>query len=69
MQTTTPTQAPTPAYLKAAAAASHLGISRRHLHTLSKSGRVPFAKIGPKLVLFRRADLDDFVRAATVGGN
>ena len=67
MNTTTPDLAPPPAYLRAGQAAAYLGISRRHLHTLSKSGRVPFAKIGPKLVLFRRTDLDKFVEAATVG--
>ena len=51
----------TPAYLKAGAAAEYLGISRRHLHTLSKSGVIPYAKLSDKCLIYSRTKLDAVV--------
>jgi excisionase family DNA binding protein len=56
------------AYLKAGAAAEYLGISRRHLHTLTKRGMIRHSKLGPKLLLYRRSDLDALFDDTSIGG-
>ena len=61
---TTTIEAP---HLKAGQAAEYLGISRRHLHTLSRAGRLPYARLGTRLCVYRRADLDAFVASRMVG--
>lgn len=58
----------TPAYMKAGQAAEYLGISRRFLHDLSKRGRIPYAQLGKKVLLYKRMDLDQVVAKLTVGG-
>ena len=58
----------TPAYMKAGQAAEYMGISRRFLHDLSKRGRIPYARLGQKVLLYKKADLDKVIAKLTVGG-
>lgn len=53
----------TPAFLRPDQAAVYLSISKRHLYDLP----IPKAKIGKKLTLYAKADLDAFVRSLTRG--
>lgn len=50
-----------PRALKAGAAAEYIGCSRRTLTDLSSQGRIPYAKIGPRLLVYDIADLDAFL--------
>ena len=65
MNTATPNPFP-PACMKSGQAARYLGISRRHLATLTAQGRVSFVRIGPRCNLFKRSDLDTFIEAHTI---
>ncbi|TAN38012.1 MAG: DNA-binding protein [Verrucomicrobia bacterium] len=65
MNNTTPNQFP-PVAMKTGQAARYLGLSRRHLHTLTAQGRLPFVRIGPRCHLFKRSDLDQFLDRFTV---
>ena len=47
--------------LKAGNAADYLGISRRHLHTLSQQGKIPYIKLGARCVVYEFKDLDAFL--------
>lgn len=47
-------------YYRQIDAASYLGISTRTLIRLTNSGAVACARIGSKLTLYKRADLDAF---------
>lgn len=55
-----------PICLKAGLAARYLGISRRHLATLTSQGRLPYIRIGPRCHLFKRSALDQFLERHTV---
>lgn len=55
-----------PVCLKATPAAFYLGISRRHLATLTAQGRLTYIRIGPRCHLFKRSDLDEFLEKHTV---
>lgn len=49
-------------------AAAYLSISKRHLQLDRVTKRqIPFIKIG-RLVRYKKADLDDYITAQTVGG-
>lgn len=63
-----------PPRMKTGKAAAYAGISRRFLAQLTAQGRVPFYRLGPRCVLYARADLDAFLAghridpAAVTGG-
>ncbi|QHI68422.1 helix-turn-helix transcriptional regulator [Tichowtungia aerotolerans] len=57
-----------PRALKAGAASEYLGISRRYLHDLTKQGRIPYSKIGPRCLVYDIADLDLFLEECKIGG-
>ena len=54
-------------FLKAGEAAEYIRVSPRHLHTLAHTGRLPYVRIGPKCLRYKRGDLDRFIKAHTVG--
>jgi excisionase family DNA binding protein len=54
--------------LKAGQAAIFCGISRRYLHDLTKQGRIPYHKIGPRCLVYDIADLDAFLDECRIGG-
>lgn len=47
-------------------AASFLRVSRRCLSDMQRRRLVPYAKLGHRLVLFRRADLDRLLTRRTI---
>jgi excisionase family DNA binding protein len=49
-------------------AASHLGISVAFLRKAVRMRKVPFARIGTKVLRFRRSDLDHWLEANGCGG-
>ena len=55
-----------PAAMKTGQAAHYLGISRRHLATLTARGRIAFIRIGPRCNLFKRGELDAFLDRHTI---
>lgn len=57
-----------PRALKAGKAAEYLGISRRFLHDLIKSGRIPYSKISSRTLVFSVEDLDAFLDGCKIGG-
>lgn len=57
-----------PAFLRPEQAAVYLGISKRHLHTLTSRGVLRSAKVGRKLTLYSRADLERAIESRMVGG-
>ena len=59
-------QAIQPAFMRRAEAAEYLGISSRTLSDWQAKRIVPFARIGRKVCLFRRDDLDKAVGRFTV---
>ena len=52
--------------MKSGQAARYLGLSRRHLATLTARGRLPYVRIGPRCHLFKRSELDAFLERFTV---
>jgi excisionase family DNA binding protein len=57
-------------YMRRKEASAYLGISERTLGNWMKSGRVPYRRLGKKLVLLRRDELDaalDSSLATTTG--
>ncbi len=56
----------TPAFLRPEQAATYLSISRRHLTDLTSRGVLPAARIGRRLTLYAKADLDAAVRSFTI---
>jgi len=48
-------------------AAAYLGVPRGTLHWLVHRRRICFTRLSSRLVRFRRADLDDWLRARTYG--
>lgn len=54
--------------LKAGAASQYCGFSRRYLHDLTKQGRLPFHKVGPRCLVYDIADLDRFLDSCKIGG-
>lgn len=55
-----------PACMRSTPAAFYLGISRRHLATLTGQGRLTYIRIGPRCNLFKRSDLDQFLERHTI---
>ncbi len=58
-------------YMRRKEASAYLGISERTLGDWMKSGRVPYRRLGKKLVLLRRDELDaalDSSLATTTSG-
>lgn len=51
-----------PAFLRPKDAAVYLSISERQLRTYSRAGLLPCSRLGRRLVLFARADLDAAMR-------
>lgn len=51
-----------PGFLRPAQAAAYLSVTRRTLLNLTTRGIVPASRIGPKLTLYSRADLDAAVK-------
>ena len=59
----------TPQYLKTSQASEYLGLSRRFMHDLTQSGRLPYHRISPRCFLFKLSDLDAFVSSCRIGGS
>ena len=71
MQTTEPALRPAastalPLRMKSAAAARYIGISRRFLAHLTKTGSLPSIRLGPRCCLYDRCDLDSFLASYRV---
>lgn len=61
-----------PAFLRPPESARYLSISERHLRDLTRRGIIPAARLGKKLTLYARADLDAAVArfmSASLGRN
>jgi excisionase family DNA binding protein len=59
-------------YMRKNAVADYLGVSLRQVTVLMRRRVLPYSKIGGRLVLFRRADVDaaiDKFRITAVGNN
>lgn len=56
-----------PGYLRREQAAKYCGISSRHLTTLTARGIFPCTRIGRKLTLYARADLDAAIARLRTG--
>ena len=56
-------------YLRANEACRYCRISRRTLSRWQKTGRVAFSRVGQRMLLFKRADLDKMVASLTVQAN
>lgn len=54
-------------YLDAKQGAAYIRISPRHFARLKARGQIPFARLSPHCVRFRRTDLDRMMRRLTVG--
>jgi len=57
-----------PRLMRSCEAAPYLHISTRHLAELTKQGRIPVHKFGPRLNLYALADLDAFIDSTRVRG-
>lgn len=55
-------------YLRADAAARYAGFCERTLRTYAAKGGLPSYKLSPRLVCYRVADLDAFMRRFRKGG-
>ena len=49
-------------FMKPERAARYLGVSRRYITILMDRGDLPYSRLGPKCILFSRADIDDLVK-------
>ena len=59
-----------PVAMKIGPGAQYIGVSRRMLYALAARGAVAVVRVSPKLLLFKRSDLDRFLesrRVAAVG--
>ena len=56
-----------PGYLRPEHAARYVSLSRRHLATLTARGVFPCTRIGKKLTLYARADLDAAIARLRTG--
>lgn len=54
--------------LSPAAAAEYLGVSRATVHARIKDGSIPSVKLGPRLRLIRKDDLDAILRGEQPAG-
>ena len=57
----------TPAVMAPRDGAAYLAVSLRHLRALSQRGDIAVVRIGRKCLRYRRADLDRFLLAHTIG--
>jgi len=55
-----------PAAMRTGQAAHYLGVSRRTVFDLATRGAVAVVRVNPKLLLFKRSDLDAFLEAHRV---
>lgn len=62
----TPPTADATAYLNKREAASYVSLSPRTLDAAKARGEMPFYRVGPRKVLFRRADLDRWLSTMRV---
>ena len=56
-----------PDYMNAKEASAYIAVSGRHFARLKARGQIPFARLSPHCVRFRRSDLDRMMRKMTVG--
>lgn len=49
-------------FMSSREAAEYLGVSRRSLYRYTVDGSLVSYRVGPKILRYRRADLDAFVR-------
>ena len=56
-----------PAFLRPDQAAAYIGISRRHLCELTRRGLIPAARMGRKLTLYSRKELEAAIERRSTG--
>lgn len=66
MKTAAPAPAFYPPMMRTGKAAAYLGLSRRFVQQLSAAGRLPYHRVGPRAILYSRADLDAFLESCRV---
>ena len=49
-------------------AAEYLGVSIGFLRKAVRLGQIPFARVGSKILRFRKSDLDEWINANSRGG-
>lgn len=62
----TKTRAPEAEWLDKEAAAAYLGITPRNLRARMEDGTLSYTRMGPRLIRFRRSDLDEFAERGRV---
>lgn len=48
--------------IKTGAAAKYLGVARRHLQSITQKGEIPYYRLGLRLVVYNRFDLDQYLK-------